>query len=325
MKSTPAFFFVIGYGLSIRLLFGLLDDLMSIMGLAFLVIVPLVVGFLTIIIPPARATQSRVGAFFKPWLSSLVLLVITIVFQIEGTICWVMIYPFFAILAGIGGLIAYQLRRKKKGIGDFMSDWDKPNTLKLSAVLLLPLLMGAVEGDRTSATQQMQTTKEITIAAPVSVVWRQLASVNHTTTHKRSRGIVSFLGFPEQVKTVTDTFSTGGKRTAIFEKGLVFTETITGYEKEKRLVLDIDVDPAKISPAVLDEHIVIGGKHVDVLQDIYTLAPVDDHHCKLTLSSRYTITTPFNWYAQLWAKLLMGDILSNQLKMVEEQCSTSAQ
>lgn len=322
MKPSLAFFFVIGYGLSVRLLFGLLDDLMSIMGLAFLVIVPLVVGFLTVLLPPARATQSRVGAFFKPWLSSLVLLIITIVLQVEGAICWVMIYPFFSIFAGIGGLIAYQLRRKKKDIGDFMSDWDKPDTLKLSAVLLLPLLLGAVEADRTSVTQRMQTAQEITIAAPTSVVWSCLASLNETATQQPSRSLVSLLGFPHLVKTTTDTFSRGGKRTAFFEKGLTFYETITGYEKEKRLVLDVEVNPDEISPAMLDEHIVIGGKHVDVLQDTYTLTSIDNGHCKLTLSSRYTITTPFNWYARLWAKLLMADVLRDQLERVEQRCTS---
>lgn len=104
---------------------------------------------------------------------------------------------------------------------------------------------------------------------------------------------------------------------AYYDKGLFFDETITEYEIEKRLVLDIKTDPKNIPPTVMDEHILIGGKHVDILQDIYTLEPLPNGNCLLKLSSRFFINTPFNWYAAVWAKYLMSDILNGELELIK--------
>ena len=53
---------------------------------------------------------------------------------------------------------------------------------------------------------------------------------------------------------------------ALYENGLYFDETILAYQKEKQMVLHIKTDPANIPPKVMDEHIVIGGRHVDITE-----------------------------------------------------------
>ena len=121
------------------------------------------------------------------------------------------------------------------------------------------------------------------------------------------------IGFPRHVKTTLDTLAVGGKRTAYYEKGLYFNETISRYEPGKLLVLDIKTDPTKIPPTVMDEHIIIGGKHVDLVQDVYLLEQLSDGNCQLCLSSHFFINTAFNWYTGIWANYLMGDILSGEL------------
>ena len=72
----------------------------------------------------------------------------------------------------------------------------------------------------------------------------------------------------------------------------------------------------------MDEHIVIGGKHVDILQDIYKLEKLSDTSCRLTLSSRFYINTPFNWYASIWAKYLMADILQSEINLINERATS---
>ncbi len=79
------------------------------------------------------------------------------------------------------------------------------------------------------------------------------------------------------------------------------------------MVVSIKTDPAKISKAIMDEHIVIGGKHVQLQEDEYKLEALPNGKTRLSLSSHFTINTPFNWYAGLWSKMLMADILKEEL------------
>ena len=109
---------------------------------------------------------------------------------------------------------------------------------------------------------------------------------------------------------------------AYYDKGLYFNETITEYEHEKKMVLDIKTDPNKIPPTVMDEHILIGGRHVDILQDVYTLEQLPNGNYLLKLSSHFFINTPFNWYAAIWADYLMSDILDAELQLIQSRATS---
>jgi hypothetical protein len=324
MKTLFAVGFASLYGLSIRLLFGLLEDVMGIMSITFLVLVPVFIGFLTIILMPK--TSSAVAAFFIPWITSLVILIITIAFNIEGSICWMMIYPFFAILAGIGGTIAYSvhLKRAKKaaqqdGHSNNNNDWGKPNTLNVSLIFFVPAFLGYLEGERSLIPTEYTIVREVTVKASPEAVWRQLTHINELDKKEEQGSFSTLMGFPRHLKTVADTFAVGGTRLAVYEKGLYFKETISTYEPNKLMILSIKTDPENIPPTVMDEHILIGGKHLDILEDTYQLEQLADGSSTLKLSSRFTINTPFNWYAGLWANYLMADILQGELNLIKER------
>ena len=95
MKTLLAISLATIYGLTLRVLFGILDPLMGIMSLSFLVLVPAIIGFLTIALLPKERTRTVTSAFFLPWLTSLAILLITILTNMEGTICWLMIFSGF--------------------------------------------------------------------------------------------------------------------------------------------------------------------------------------------------------------------------------------
>ena len=328
MKFISAVLFTTLYGLTVRLLFGFFDNLFSIMGLTFLMLSPLVIGFLTIILIPYKKIRTSKGAFFKPWITCLVLLVVTILFNVEGTICWIMIFPLFAVFAGLGGIIAYNIKKRRHQEDIEMDidreDWEKPNTLQLSFLLLLPLIAGAWEGSRTLVPKEITITKQVVIAASTANVWQQLLTINTINSSKRHSSFTDVLGFPHHLLTTLNTPAVGGKRIATYEKGLCFTETITQYKPQQLMVLKVDTDPTTISPTVLDEHIVIGGKHVNILEDTYQLEPLADGTCRLSLSSRFYINTPFNWYAGIWANFLMSDILKSELDLVQRRVVCSS-
>lgn len=318
---NPFFAIVIAsvYGLLLRIVFGFLGDLMGIMGISFLVLSPLIIGFLTVILLPRQKAISNTSAFFFPWITTAVLLVITMLFNIEGAICWIMIAPLFAIAAGIGGIIANRFRRKKEDIHDRENYdyWTKPDKMTASCLLLLPMIAGALEGERSLGRKDMIIVEEIEIQASSTAVWKAIGNINEIGQQERHAAFSNWMGFPSHIKTTLDTLAVNGKRVAYYDKGLYFNETITQCIHEKLLVLDIKTDPHKIPPAVMDEHILIGGKHVDILQDIYSLEQLPNGNCRLRLQSHFFINTPFNWYAGIWANYLMRDILGSELELIK--------
>ena len=315
MKLPLAITFATLYGMSLRIMFGLLNSFMGIMSISFLILVPVIIGFFTIILTPIENTKSSICAFFKPWITCLVILVITVVFNIEGTICWILIYPLFSILAGIGGVIAYNIG-KRKSSNSKSDDWEKPGMAGISILLFLPCFLGLAEGDRSLTHEEFNISRSILISSPTKKVWKVLTNIDEITDGENTASFANLVGFPKHIRTTLDTLAIGGKRMAIYEKGLYFDETIANYEPEKKLVLDIKTDPNKIPPTVMDEHIVIGGKHVDILQDVYKIEKISETSSRLTLSSRFFINTPFNWYVSVWAKYLMSDILQGELNLV---------
>ena len=317
MKTLIAVLFASIYGLFMRLLFVPLNEVMSI---TFIGLLPMIIGYLTVVLMPRERIHSRTSAFFTPWLTCSAILVITLLLDIEGAICWIMIFPVFAIFAGLGGIIAFKRKKESNHKIDNDDDiLDGPNTFRASILVLLPLFLGFIEGEKTQKRIDFKISHEIIISAPVSKVWQSLLNIHTIEHHETNMSFSSLIGFPNHLETRLDTLKIGGKRVATYEKGLIFEEIITKYEPEKLLVLDINTDPTKIPPTVMDEHIVIGGKHLDILEDVYTLQVLPDGKTRLTLSSHFFINTPFNWYSGIWAKYMMRDILENELNIIQKR------
>ncbi|TVT42599.1 hypothetical protein FNT36_00430 [Hymenobacter setariae] len=320
MKSLFAIALAAVYGLVIRLLFGFANGLMEIMSITFLFLVPMGVGYLTVLLLPAVSVRTRVGAFFMPWLTSLVLLIITLALNVEGTICWLMVFPIFATFAGIGGIIAFSQRsRGNKG----SDNSQQPTSLNVSFLVAGPLVLGFIEGEKALIPKQLTISREVVVEAPPTVVWQQLTSRKTSAPPASTHSLAALFGFPRHLTTTLDTFKVGGKRVAHYEKGLYFEETVASYQPARQLVLQVNANPSAVPPAVMDEHIMIGGKHLDILQDTYQLQPLAGGRTRLHLASQFYINTPFNWYAEIWAHYLMADILDGELAGLKVRASAN--
>ena len=315
MRALLAITLAAIYGLVIRLLFGFAEELLPIMSITFIFLVPGGVGYLTVRLIPS--VRTHVGAFFAPWLTSLVLLFITVMLSMEGAICWIMAFPIFAVFAGIGGLIAFSQRPRE----DPDADHRQPPRLYVSLLVAAPLLLGLMEGERTLVPQQLTISREVVVSASPAAVWQQLARGRAGAPPAGTHSLSTLLGFPRHLTTTLDSLQVGGRRVAYYEKGLYFEETVTSYQPARQLVLRVDANPGTVPPAVMDEHILIGGKHLDILEDTYYLTSLSGGRTRLRLASQFYINTPFNWYAELWARYLMADILDGELASVTARAS----
>jgi len=309
------------YGISLRMLFASFGDAIAIMSISFFFIVPFLIGYLTVLLLPYRERHTAKGAFFKPWLTCLVILVVTCYFGIEGQICWVMAFPIFALVSGFGGVFAFH-RKRRRALKNVEWDFDKPDderpgTLNISLLFFIPLFTGLLEGNRISSFDNLTIEKQIEIPAPPDIVWNALTAARQTNVKTRHLSLCSMLGFPRHVSTILDTAAIGKQRIAKYEKGLTFFETITRLEPGRRFEVSITTDPSTISKAVMDEHIVIGGEHIRMQGDDYTLQPLPDGKTRLSLVSHFSINTPFNWYARIWATWLMSEVLQEELQSLQ--------
>lgn len=328
MKSLIAVCLATFYGLSMRLLFGFADGLIQVMSIAFIFLMPLGIGALTVRFSDRARIQSRLYSFFMPWLSSLALLVITIAVAIEGAICWVMAYPVFAIVAGIGGLIMRgHLLRQTQSLEagtdekslDGGKDFRNNGNLQVSVLLLFPLLAALLESTIEFRPQEFEAYNTIDIQAADTVVWSNVTRVRDITEAEDRSGINRLLGMPRPIRAELDTLAVGGQRAAIFERGLVFHETVFEYEPLRRMAFTIKADPDEIPPTAMDEHVVVGGEYFDVLEGRYVLEPLGEGRCRLHLSSRFVVSTSFNFYSGLWARWIMSDIQENILQVIRRR------
>ena len=326
MKSLFAVCLATVYGLLMRLFFGFADGLLEVMSVAFIFIVPLGIGALTVRFSDPARIKSSAYSFFMPWLSSLALLVVTIAIAVEGTICWVMAYPVFAIMAGIGGLImrGYLLRQQRvlendldEKTLDSGKDFRNNGNLQVSVLLLLPLFVALLERTIEFHPQVFTAYNTIDIQAIDTTIWSNVTRVRDISAAEDRSGINRLLGMPRPIRAELDTLAVGGAREAIFERGLVFHETVFEYDHLRCMAFSIKANPDEIPPTAMDEHVVVGGKYFDVLEGRYTLEPLGDGRYRLHLSSRFVVSTSFNSYSGLWARWIMSDIQENILQVIK--------
>jgi hypothetical protein len=152
----------------------------------------------------------------------------------------------------------------------------------------------------------------IDIAAPPDRVWPLIASVDSIRPEEERPALFIRLGFPRPISATLSHPGVGGVRTARFERGLVFTETVTDWQPGTRLSFTIHPNTDEIPPTTLDPHVTVGGPYFDVLTGTYELHPTATG-TRLVLRSRQRVSTRFNFYAGWWADRIMGSIQDNIL------------
>jgi hypothetical protein len=279
----------------------------EIMSVAYLFIVPAVMGFLTVIWAD-RKKPSWLYALFMPWVTVLLGWVFVFVMGWEGTICLFMALPPFLVSAMLGGILAKLVTRGGSG---------KTTPLVL-LVLVLPFMTGAVENYLPPVLEYRTVKSEIVIHATSQTVWSQIIRIPKITDLPPS--FVYKMGFPKPIEASLSHDGVGGVRDAVFERGLRFTETITTWDDEHLLSFQIKADPNSIPPQALDEHVTIGGKYFDVLQGTYEIEPVSGDQVILHLKSNYRLSTHFNLYSGLWSDFVLGDVQRTILAVIKKRC-----
>jgi hypothetical protein len=312
---APAVSIVLGasYGLVARLIFDSKpgagrgwETVFGGVSLAFLFLVPFGLGALTAALAPRDARYPWLYWLFLPWASSALLLASAMALAWEGIICIVMASPIVFAMAMLGGLAV--------GLVIMVRQRPAPPAL-VASFIVLPFAWAPVEARLPRPDGLRTVTTVVDIAAPPSVVWRNVVRVPRISDEEQTLGFFHAIGIPKPLEATLSHDGVGGLREARFAGGIRFRETVTEWEPERRLGFTIEVDPGTISAAVLDEHVRVGGEHFDVVFGRFDMKPIASG-TRLTLESRHRLRTTFNAYAGLWTDAVMRDIQENICRVI---------
>lgn len=289
-----------------------LDDLFSIavgiVSFTFIILGPMCIGALIIALSPADKANNFVYAIFVPWIVIIVFLALTFVLKFEGAICLAMAAPAFLICSSLGGLIVCLIRRSRMS-----------NKLNIAAALILPFLLSPLENSIEIGPSTYEADTYIIIDAPKEKIWENVVRVKEISVNEDNGKLSMWLGFPRPIRAELDSLHIGGKRRAIFDKGLEFNEVIKIYEHERKMNFSITPITGEIPPTTLDEHVTVGGKYFTVLDGTYELVPITERKYRLVLYSHFNMNTSFNFYSSLWAEWVMKDIQNNILEIIKKR------
>lgn len=154
------------------------------------------------------------------------------------------------------------------------------------------------------------------------MVWRNIVQVPEIRPEEHRPALFTAIGFPRPLSAAMDREGVGGLRHARFEGGVLFLETVTEWEEERRLAFTIAAQTETIPPTTLDPHVTIGGPFFDVLTGIYTIEPLPGGKVRLHLTSRHRVSTRFNVYSGLWADAITRSIQDNILEVIRRRCES---
>ncbi len=277
--------------------------------IAFLVLGPLVLGFLSIY-PVERAHHvNQARWLLQPWIPVWITCAITALLKIEGAICIIMLLPIAMLLSSIGGVL-----------GGLLARFTKPRPGTVACLAALPFLLAPAETYLHSPTAIRTVENTILIHATPSNVWQQIQSVPPIATSELKPTWTHAIGFPRPIAAELSHPGVGGVRTASFERGLVFYETVTDWQPARQLSFTIRADTAHILATTLDEHVTIGGPYFDVLDGTYRIERLPNNTVRLHLTSHQRLTTDVNSYASLWTDAIMSNLQTSILQVIQHRC-----
>jgi hypothetical protein len=281
------------------------------LSLAFLFLVPVAIGALTVFFAPSRLRASWVYALFMPWLSSFIAALVAGILALEASICIAMALPILIVMASGGGLITFLI---------FKRFGESTNTTMLSLVLLAPFVLAPIESQFPVADAYRTVHTQIEIAASPVVVWQNIIRVAPIQDNERAFSwLFDVFGAPKPLEATLNGAQSGAMRQGKFAGGLFFHENIVVWQPNERLDFEITADnqiqrSGLVSLAPWSE---IGGKYFAVPQASYRIEPLGNGKLILHLSSTHRLTTRFNDYGGWWTEWGLREFQNQILHVVK--------
>lgn len=287
----------VAVGLLTRLVFsGRPGEAFAPMMASFLLLVPAVVGAVAVYLDEKHERHRPTRHFMLGAVTNLAFVAGTLVVQIEGLICAILIVPLFMLLGGAGGLLmGYACRHIDRP--------DKP----LYALAVLPLLLGGVEQHLPLPVEVHRVEQTRIVNASRERVWQQLENARDIRPDEVEAAWMYRIGVPLPQAGVTEQTADGPVRHVTMGRGIHFDQVAQHWQPLEHVRWTYRFTEDSFPPRALDDHVRIGGHYFDLVDTDYTLTSRSDGRTELRIRIGYRVSTMFNWYAQPIAHWLIGN------------------
>lgn len=301
---------VVAYGLLIYALVWL-PHFESLPLIAGLILMPMAIGSLTAALYDPLAQRPFGKTFNAILIILLIFTFLTVIFFGEGVICIAMALPVFLPAAAFG---AYLTRL-------WVEARQRRNTT--ISLALLPLVVLPFDWIISWPTHFGEVTSTIEIAAPADIVWQNTINIpdldpeglKWTFSH-------NVLHMPKPLDARMKGEGVGAVRYLKWHQGVHFREIVTEWDQDRHLAWTFGFDPDSIPPTI-DAHINVNGPNLALVSGEYTLEPLPNGKTRLTLTTRYRVSTPLNAYLNLWGHLLLNDFHTVVLDEIDHRATAA--
>lgn len=282
------------YGIAIRLIFsGEPHGPYAAMMGSFTLLVPMLVGAITVMLAERIARRSWAYYFWAAAAANALFVVGTLALSIEGIICCILAVPLFSLLGGIGGLLTGALCRQKK--------WPRESVYGFA---VLPLALGGLEQHLPLPNTIQSAEQSRSVAAPPAAVWEHLLSAKSIRPDEMSNGLMYRMGVPLPLSAVTEEQGRKLIRHITMGKSIHFDQVATTWQPNRQVLWTYRFTKDSFPPNALDDHVRIGGRYFDVIDTEYTIDQIPGGS-SLRVVMHYRVSTNFNWYVRPIAAFLV--------------------
>jgi hypothetical protein len=231
----------------------------------------------------------------------------------EGGICIIMLLPLWSVSALLAAMFTWAVRRFER----------RANRLKVSAILLLPVMTAQIEVAVPIPTASYAVQRTIVIDAPPARVWPLLLSMTDIRSDEGRWNITqNLLGVPRPTEAVISTRGGLPVRSARRGTDIRFDERIIEWSEGRSLRWNFEFPNDSVREHT-DRHVAPDGEQLWIREGSYRLIPLAGNRTELGLATRYDLRTPLNGYAAWWGDRMLGDIQRNVLQIIKDRAERS--
>jgi len=183
------------------------------------------------------------------------------------------------------------------------------------------LLFNPIENLFPNKVEIHNVSSEIIINTNKAEIFPNLLSVPTIAESEYTNGFYQTIGIPRPISSEILTNENQTFRIGHFTDDLKLFEYVTEIRENEFVNFKIDLSKSQLRATPTDQHL-LKSNYFNFENISYTLEYISDNETKIILNCEYKIDSKMNFYANFWAKSIIGDFeerLLNSLKLKLEK------
>ncbi|MPT49167.1 MAG: SRPBCC family protein [Sphingobium sp.] len=308
-RIAAAFGVALAFALSVYTLLEVTRPSEGVIGFSFLLFLPAALCAFIAYVADPWADKKLTSYLMVPVILLIIVILVSVPFLKEGTICIVMLSPLWLGSGMMGASLTYWVRKRIANKG----------RTYCAALLLLPIMAMQVEPRLPVPVETASVSRSVIIHAKPAEIWPLLEGVPNVRSDEGRWNISQdVIGIPRPVGASLVGNGIGADRFARWQQGIAFRERITQWDMHRHIGWDFLFDDMT-GWDITDRHLMPDSPYFRVESGGYRLRPIGPNRTEVTLETQYRMRTHLNGYASLWGELILGDLENNVLAVIRQR------